>query len=81
MTILITVKHNILKDLVNKLLNNGIDFEFNNMRCSFRIKGITQWMLLTDKDCYLLSAKLATAREVIEIQKDNIEQLCIAESD
>lgn len=80
MTVLISVKSNIIKDLVNKLLINNIDFEFNNTHCSFRIKGITQWMLLTNKDCYLLSGGLSSCREVIEIQKDNIEQLCIAES-
>lgn len=75
MTISMTVKSNILKDLVNKLLTNGVQLELNSMHRDIRIFNATQWMYLKGKDEYLIS--FSTLNEEIVIQKDNIEQLCI----
>lgn len=76
MIVLITVKHNIVRDLTDKLLQKKVDFEFDSMRGSFRIKKVFQLMLLTDKNSYLLSTELLNP--IIEIHEDNIEQFCIA---
>jgi len=73
--VLVTVKRNVIKDLIAQLVGNDFDFEYNAAHHSFRVKNVTQWMLLTDKDAYLLSPS------TIEIHKDNIEQICITDED
>ena len=46
MIALLTVKHNIIKSLVDSLLNNKVEFEFNTMHRSFRIRKVSS-------GCYL----------------------------
>lgn len=77
MIALLTVEQGIVKNLINSLIDYKVDFEFNVAHRSFRIKGVSQWMLLTDKDCYLLSfyPKISS----LEIHKGNLEEICIAQ--
>lgn len=51
MNAVIIVKHNIVKSLINKLMDENINFIVNYALCRFELKDIVEIIVSEDSDC------------------------------
>lgn len=77
MVITVSVKHNIIKHLCEKLVENKITFEMNTAHGSFRMHNVTQWLYLSNTECFAISFTNYFLDS--GIHKDNILELCISD--